>query len=324
VDQVVQNKLPDLKDPQMIRMIFGLALRVNVRDGKTKRAQEILELLLNRKMEGELEGTAAVLGDLVLQLRGQIEELRQQGPKAKEELNKTIANLTTFLNEVAKQPEEKLSPELARFLAFSYAGLNKHKDAATLLERIASPKSDAGDAKPDADKLAQYRAMQIMLVRELRLSKQYDKARNKLKDLLGSDWGSKSLDVKKELNSLWEDEEKFAAAGRAWNEMMSSLRPLIDKNPKYKDLYFECYYHLVFCIYKNALGAKDKAKKEEGINRAANLIVTLQQSKSDMGGEGLKKQYDELLEKEAILKSAYDGLLEATAKKSPRTAPKKN
>jgi len=145
-----------------------------------------------------------------------------------------------------------------------------------------------------------------------------------LKDLLGSDWGSKSLDVKKELNSLWEDEEKFAAAGRAWNEMMSSLRPLIDKNPKYKDLYFECYYHLVFCIYKNALGAKDKAKKEEGINRAANLIVTLQQSKSDMGGEGLKKQYDELLEKEAILKSAYDGLLEATAKKSPRTAPKKN
>jgi hypothetical protein len=325
VDQVVQNKLQDLKDPQMIRLIFGLALRVNVRQGQTKRAQEILELLLNRKAQGELEGTAAVLGDLVLQLRGQIEELRQQGKAATEELAKTVASLTAFLDEVSKQPEEKLTPELVRFLAFSYGGLQKHQEAAALLERIRIPKTDAQDKNGDQEKLAQYRGMQIMLVRELRLSKQYDQARDKLKALLGSSWGSKNLDVKKELNSLWEDEEKFAAAGKAWNDMMSSLRPLIDKNPKYKDLYFECYYHLVFCIYKNALLIQDKTKKEEGIQRAANLIVTLQQSKPDMGGEGLKKQYDDLLEKETVLKSVCDGILQpAGTRKPPRTSGKKN
>lgn len=313
VDQIQQNKLPDLKDPMMIRTLMGLALRTSVRAGDTKRAQEILTALL-AKSGDSLESTSAILGDLVVQLRGQVEDLRRKGDAGKEELDKTVKSFTAFLDEVAKQPAEKLNPDLLGFLARGYAGLDKHKEAADLLSRIPPPKAPAKD-ETDQEKeaafreqRANYRGIQIMHVRELRLSKQFDKATDKLRELFRTDWGAKAPEVLKERNSLWEDEGKFAPAAKGWSDLMSTLQPVLDKYPRYKDLYFECYYHYSYCVYKTSQTIADKTKQRDYLNRAANLIVNLRKNKPDMGGEGMKKQYDELLEKEAPLKKKVEAL----------------
>lgn len=308
VDQVRQGKLADLKDPVMLRTMMGLGLRASVLDGDTKHAHEILTSLMEQKSEGDLEGTSAILGDLVQQLRAQVEELRQKGKDGEKDLEKTVKSFTAFLDETAKLPAEKVTPDLLAFLARGYASLDKHKEAAELLNRITPPKPAAGQNQVEPEKLATFHHLQLMQVREYRLAKQYDQAREKLKGLLTSEWGSKKPEVRAELNSLWEDEGKYAAAGKGWNDLMSTLRPSIDKYPRYKDMYFDCYYHLVYCVYHNAQGMTDKAKKADNVRRAANLIVNLKRSKPDMGGEQLKKQYEELLNKEAPLKKAFDAL----------------
>ncbi len=308
IDQVRQGKLPDLKDPVMIRAMMGLGLRASVLDGDTKHAHEILTSLMEQKSDSALEGTSAILGDLVQQLRGQLDELRQKGKEGEKDLDKTVKSFTAFLDEMAKLPADKVNSDLLVFLARGYASLDKHKEAAELLNRITPPKPAAGQNQVEPEKLATYHYLQLMQVREHRLAKQYDQAREKLKGLLTSSWGSKKPEVKAELNSLWEDEGKYAAAGKGWNDLMTTLRPSIDKYPRYKDLYFECYYHLVYCVYHNAQGMADKNRKTENVRRAANLIVNLKRNKPDMGGEQLKKQYDELLGKEAPLKKAFDTL----------------
>jgi hypothetical protein len=198
-----------------------------------------------------------------------------------------------------------------RFLAFSYASLHKHEQAANLLSGIPAPQPAAGQAKVDPEKLAAYHSIRLMYIRELRLAKKFDEAAKLLKDeIFSQEWGRKSLDAKKELNSLWEDQEKYAPAAKAWSDMMSTLRPLIEKNNKYKDkdLYFESYYHYVFCVYKAGMNSPDKARRTEYIRRAANLINNLKKSKPDMGSDALKKQYDDLLQQESALKEMCDKL----------------
>jgi hypothetical protein len=277
-------------------------LRANVQEGNTKRAHEILTKMLDKKEEGDLEGTSAILGELVGQLRSQVEELREKGPSAKKELDRTVSKFSAFLNELAKQPVDRLGPDLVRFLAFSYAGLQKHEEAAEFLSRIPEPQADGDKKTPDPDKVNFYRGIQLMYVKELRLAKKFDKARDELKKILRTDWGQRGFDAKKELNWLWEDEGNFNAAAKGWNDMMTNIRPLIEKNAKFKDLYYECYYHVVYSLYKNALAIKDKTRQRENIRKAANWYIKLKQSKPDMGGENLKRLYDDLLQNEAPFK----------------------
>jgi hypothetical protein len=302
VDLVVEGKLSDLKDPQLLRGLLGLALRANVREGDSKRAKAILGLLL-QKTGSDLENSASVLAELVQQLRSQVEELRKQGPAAQAELEKTIASFAAFLDELAKQPPEALTPDLVRFLAFAYAGLDRHRQAADLLARI-SPAPMPGDG----DKEATYHGLRLLYARELRLAKDFATAGEVLKDIQATDWGKKNADAKKERIYLLEDEGKFAAAARAWTELMNTVLPAVDKNARLKDLYFEAYYHLTWCRYQAALLVREEGKRREGIRRAAGLIVRLESSRPDMGGEGLKKRYDALLKKEAPLREQYDDL----------------
>jgi hypothetical protein len=295
-----ENKL-DLKDPKGTRNIRGLALRAHIHEGNTKKAKEILGQILAKQEEGDLEGTSAILNELVVQLRSQVEELREKGPSGQKQLDETVSKFSAFLNDLGKQPDQ-LGAELVRFLALSYASLHKHEEAAEFLGRIPEPKPASGKESVDPEQLANYRGIQMMHVKELRLAKKFDKAREELKKLLVTDWGKRGFEAKKELHFLWEDEASFGAAAKGWNDMMTNIRPLMEKQAKYKDLYYECYYHVVFCLYKNALTIKDKTRQRENIRKAANWYVKLKQNKPDMGGDELKKLYDDLLQSEELLK----------------------
>jgi hypothetical protein len=218
-----------------------------------------------------------------------------------------VHNFSKFLNAMALESVSERSPEANRFLAVSYSILEQHSQAADFLAKIPPPRPDGG--KMDPERESAYQNLQLMHVRELRLARRFDEAQTKLRDVLRADWGKKNVDVQKELINLWEDRGDYAAAARGWNELMTTVRPLMDQNARFKDLYYECYYHVVFCLCKSADKAADDKKKNDDIYKAANWYVKLKKIKDDMGGSSLMSRYAALQESTPAFKKACEELL---------------
>ena len=243
------------------------------------------------------ENSLEILVQLIQQLRSQLEDLRQQGAPARAQLKKTVTNFSTFLDELTKQQEKNAKPEMTLFLGQSYSSLDKHGKAAKLFSTIKE------DAPP-----ANYHWARILYVRELRLGKDFSKAEAALQDILASDWGKQHLEAKKESILLLEDQEKYQlsrtqGAIPQWNQLMLSLRPKLQDN-RIKEQYFDCYYHLTYCIFQNALKKADTKQRQKEITVAASFIARLEEQ-SDTGTEVCKKRFQELLQKEPLLKEAY-------------------
>src|SRR5207245_2461052 len=110
---------------------------------------------------------------------------------------------------------------------------------------------------------------------------------------------------------LLEDQEQYQlsrtqGAIPQWNQLMLSLRPKLQDN-RIKEQYFDCYYHLTYCIFQNALKKSDKKQQEKEIQAAASFVARLE-DQPDTGVEMCKKRFHELLEKEPLLKEAYQAL----------------
>ena len=133
-DPVKVGELADLKEknPQLLRAVLGLALRASVQDNQVDQGKAILELLQQTFPENSFE----ILVQLIQQLRTTLEELRQQGTPAREQLKKTVANFSTFLDELTKQQQKSAQPEMLLFLGQSYSSLDKHERAAEILNTI--------------------------------------------------------------------------------------------------------------------------------------------------------------------------------------------
>jgi hypothetical protein len=288
---------PKTKDPQLLASLLGLGLRACVLESDLKQAQRLLALASHDSL-GEQKGNA-VLFEVVSDLRGQIEELREKGPEA--ELDKAMATFRAFLDELAAHPIENQSLELIRMVAVGYASLDQHRRAAELLERVPAP------GAADHEREALYHGVRVLHARELRLAREFAKAGQASKEILATDWGQRSIDARKEQIFLLEDEGKLAPAIRAWTELMTSVRRQIDQNARLRDQYFDCYYHLVHCRYEHAMKLTDDAKKKAALRRAAGLIVKLETTMPDMGSDTLKKRYRTLL-RDPALKEHYDEL----------------
>jgi len=78
-----------------------------------------------------------------------------------------------------------------------------------------------------------------------------------------------------------------------------------------KEQYFDCYYHLTFCILQNALKKSDNKQKEKEIRAAASFVARLEEQ-PDTGIEVCRKRLHELMEKEPLLKEAYRALKSST------------
>jgi len=306
VAQIGKGELPEIKkSPQVYMAVLGLALRANVQQGKIDEAQKILKLLLDSSKEGDLGDPTQLLLSLVQTLKEQIQELRKKGPSAKEQLDKTISSFESFVDALAKQ--DTLGSDSVLFLAQSYSSLSKHDKSAELLKKVPEPKPEGGNA-PDQKKMQNYRGIQMLLIRELRLAKKFDECESKLKEISGS-WGKGSLQVQKEKNLLLEDQELYIPAAKAWDQMMKALQSKINADPGSRELYWESYYHLVHDVYKNGMKQSDPKKKEKGIADAAGYIIKLEAgTKGDMGSEANKKRFEELLESEAPLREKHQEL----------------
>lgn len=302
-----RGKLLELKDPDLLPALLGLALRANVQDNKINEARELVGLLQQFSPEQSRE----ILKRLVQQLRLQVLSLREKGDAVKADLDRTVTNFTAFLDQLAKQQEQKPNAEMTLFIAQSYSSLDNHRRAAELVEKV-SPPADEKDPKP----VQVYRAARILAAREYRLDKQYDKADALLQGTQASvggkpGWGQQNMDVQKERIFLLQDQEKYSGAGGAilaWNGLMKQLQPRIREDVRLKEQYFECYYHLTWCLFKNGQKQTDPAKKLAASRQAARFVVQLQQTQPDMGGEANKKRFEELVKAEPELREQVEQL----------------
>jgi hypothetical protein len=346
-DHLKQGGPPADGTARMRRSIAVLALQALVQDNKMAEAQKLLDLLQRyAAADDDLGGgTIGVLVQMLEQLKGQIADLesKSDSPAAKAALARTKKSYGQFLDILAQQ--KKLPPEMGLFLATSYASLDQHAKAATLLEKVAEPEpfkeQPPEPLDPDLAKLPgrleayqkavdiynkklqeyntrmqSYRGTQIMLIRELRLAakdattpqdkqKYIDKTLAVLNKHMATDWGRKSFEVQRERVQLLEDLERYGGADGAivgWNSLMKQIQPSDESRRR---IYFDCYYHLVYCYYKNAQKIPDPKKKEDGIRRAAGFITKLETSEPTFGGDHLKDMYRKLLDSEPPLKQQY-------------------
>jgi tetratricopeptide (TPR) repeat protein len=302
-DPAQQAQLRVWKDKHaaLLQALLSLALRANVLDNKVDQGKSILDLLQASFPDNALD----IQIQLVRKLEEQVQQLRQRGDAAKAQLDKTVHDFSAFLDELLKHEQKSSRSDVFLFLAHAFSSLENHARAAELAARIPPPTAAAGK-QPDPKQLQIYHAARILAARELRLAKDFDKAEANINDILGTDWGKRNLEVKKERILNAQDRENYARAATDWSELMRSLRPRIQDNEIRKH-YFDCYYNFVYCIYKSAGQLSDPKRQARNIHNAANYIYKLEE-KSDPATETTKKRFHDLMEKELPLKEQYEQL----------------
>lgn len=327
------------------RALVVVCLRANVQIGNVNRAKELLDILLKSAAQDQAPGGAtAILTQIVQELREQIEQLTNDPDKA-DQLDKLKISIANFLDALAAQKDLPAETVLFLSSSYSsldradkalqlvevYKGQFADPGApparpAPLTEaeeKDAMKKANHEKAMEAWEKAFQdnqrkqqvFRASRLLRIRlqrqaaaEFQGQEKKDKllaARADLEAMLKEDWAKKSMDVRKERIQILEDLEAFggpAGAIRAWDELMK-------QNPRNNDQmlvqYYDCYYHLVYCLYKNGLKIPAQAQRDASLKQAAFLIVKLEGGLPNMGADFLKKRYEELLKKEPLLKEWY-------------------
>lgn len=311
-----------VKDPELARALLSLALRANVQTDNMAAARELLGLLQSSAGELDKGGASSILLGLVRQMEAQVQALRKDGAARQFELQHTISRFSAFLDEISKQPAKSMTPEFRRFLAIAYASLNRHDKAAELLSAAPRPTP----ATPENESL--YRSTRILLAKELRLDKHFDRANAVLDELAATEAGKRNLEVRYERIHILEDQGQYVRAAREWDKVMKSLAPLMNSHPellqkskkqplgdkdsaqlarqnRFRDEYFDCYFHFVECCVQHALAAADPAKRAERLQRAAVYILRLEENQPELWQESQQQRYRDMLDKEPLLKTQY-------------------
>jgi len=300
------------RDEQLQRGLMVVALRAAILDPNGgARAQQLLgslQVLAKDAKEGDSGNVSgSIYVQIVAEMNKQIQELKAGLPGTKATLDQTVKSFTAFLDQIAAKP---LTPELIFFLANAYQTLEKWSEAGQLLSKIPQPAASATDKEQNM-----YKAAQLMSIINLRKAKQFKEAETLLGKVIKTDWGGKSVQIAEERAMLMEDQSKWGGAAVAWKDLMGMLLPSITKGsapPKIKEQYYGAYFSYVNCLYKYAQ-TQQPPKSQDYIKQAARVIIKLEETQSDFGGETFKEKYTKLLATEAPLKKEYDALKKANA-----------
>jgi hypothetical protein len=307
VNDLNANKAPALqKNLQLGMAILGMALRSSVQLGKLDRTEEVLKALQTLQAEeGGARGADAVLGQLIVLIRQQVEELRKKGNQA--DLKSATENFSRLLDGLVKR-QKSPSPRFIMLLAECYSSMDQHKKAADQLEAIPEPKADA-----PMDERQMYNGSRLLLVRQLRQAggaANLEKAQKLLDEALGTKekpgWGRRSIDVLKERVFLLEASGDYVNAASQANQLIRMLLPKIASDNTMKEHYLELYFHQIYCIYKNGQGLTNQDQKDKAVHDAVRLIVDLEKKQDNFGSEASRKRFEDLLHQEPTLKEQYD------------------
>jgi hypothetical protein len=291
-----------LKNNQFLATpMLSLSLKANIQLGKIKKTDEALDALDAVTGEG---GNNSVLQLLATLIRIQVAELRKSGDAVT--LKKAIKGYTGILDKrIAKQ--KKLTPDFLLVLADCYTSMGEHGKAAGELAKVV-----IGKDTPDAERLS--KVVPLKLVRELRLSKvkkNLKKAAREMEKIMGPPggkpgWGRRNLEALREYGYLLEAQTKYSDAIVVWAPLVKQLAPKAQTDPRLKEIFLECYYHLVLSYYRHGLTLSTKDARDKSLALAAGRIVEFEKAwGADFGGDVSKQRFDELFTEAPALRKAY-------------------
>jgi tetratricopeptide (TPR) repeat protein len=310
VKEVNAGKLPHFaKNPQLGMALLNMALKADVQLGQLDKAREVLGALKALSAEagaGAEAGSSAILTQLALLIGQQVEELRKKNNE--ENLKKAVEGFSALLGDIEKQTKSP-TPKFILQVARCYSNMEQHKKAADLLAKAIEPPAGSPDVNL-------YHGIRLMLVRELRLSKETQKAHDILMDeIIGTrekkGWGQRDIGAQKERIFLLEEDGKYAEAALMANSLVKQLLPKASADNVMKENYLECYYHVAYCFLKHGQAQEDASKKDKLIKDAAKQVVELEKKWDGFGSDASKKRFEELLAKEPQLKEQYEQLKSA-------------
>jgi hypothetical protein len=289
-------------DQQLSPRLLPLALRANMQLGKIDRTEAVLEAL-NKVSAEENAGVTNILGTLAALIRMQVDELRKKSDK--EGLDRAIKGYTTLLDKQVAKVKGEAKPDFIRVLAACYSSMGEHSRAAEQLSKIPDPR-----AKPGTPEDNQHKGVQLMQVRELRMSgakKDLDKARELMDKMRGPDkqpgWARRNLPANMEHAKLLQAEEKWKEAFNVWVPLLKQLASKVrDGGEPIKEMYFDVYFNIVLCEINRA----PKEERDKALDAAAAQIATFEKSWEDFGNETSKRRFTELLDKDPALKAKYE------------------
>jgi hypothetical protein len=315
-----KNPVIRLKEFQITGQIVGLALRANIQLGRIDEATKLLKILQNLSgvKDNALVDTSAVLRGLVGELDTQIHGFRRMGDQEKVKLKRTQENFTLFLDALVKQGDKSLERKDLFFLARCYDILDQHDKAATIYGQYPRP-ANLDVAKKEKEvftddeerELQSYCYAQVMLARQLRLSKKPVEAKKILDAVAGFKNARQLLQVEREQICLLEDGGLYGTAITRWSTFMNApaLKNDLAVDRERKKIYFDAYYHLAFSYYKYSQLDKVKAagKEAQYLTKAADYIVRLESiaEKSPEGWQEIGHRFEELMRNEKTLHEAY-------------------
>jgi hypothetical protein len=231
-----------------------------------------------------------ILKSLIADLDAQIKTLRKD-KKDEAKLQQTVKNLSTFFDDLVKGKDiSKLKHNDIMFLANCYASLDQNAKAADMYALLPMPQLDPKDkGKKEAEDKAKkdqqlWWFLQIRRGEQLRLAKNYKEAKEVLEKVLADPAAVGKLVAQQELNHTYEDEGNFRKGIDLWYEFMqngSLKNQMTNKSlpesvrSKAKQMYFDGYYHYVFCFYNFSQSEAGKAKEEQWLITSANFIVKM-------------------------------------------------
>src|SRR5205807_3727052 len=142
-------------------------------------------------------------------------------------------------------------------------------------------------------------------------------AKKVLEEVLGDPHSMGKFLAQKELIHIEEDAERFGNAITGWGKFLGNPQlqqalndpgKTVAEQRRMKEVYFEGYYHFVYCNFMYGKKHLKADKKEFYIKRAADYIVKLETSGNREGWEIAGPRFVELLNNETMLKEPYEVL----------------
>ena len=306
VDEIAAGKLPELKNNlPLVRGILDNDLRATIQLNKLDRTPVVLNCYKQLATGDAADaGAAEVLKQLVVFIPPQLEDLKRKKDEAG--LKKAQETFGTILEKTIKPlTGDKLTPKLIYFTAQIYSSMDRHKDAADLLDKVPEPAKEA--AKTDVDL---YQTVRVQYAKERRLNGELEEARKAMTAIMGdpkTGWGRRKVDALVENVELLGAEGKNKDAAEFANALIQKLLGRIDTDPRMKEIYLQCYYLMVENAYRQAQKSKDKApdKYAKGVKTSAALAVDLAKRQGGFVNDATRGRFRALMDAEPDLKDAF-------------------
>ncbi|HMP16563.1 MAG TPA: hypothetical protein PKD72_06050, partial [Gemmatales bacterium] len=249
--------------------------------------KRILAILDKRKNDNSLGNSTRFLQSTALRIRSQLDEFQKQGASTKTAYEAVLNSFRLFLEQIDKSAELQSSQRV--WLANSYMVIGDFAKAVRVLENIKEPQSKQSSDAKDGDEneqqwFRQASALLIQALREMAMleedandrDKQLSVVERELQKIMQEPWAKRNPNLLRDEIYLLQLRGKYSGRTGAitrWDQFRNVLAPLHTKNDAMKELYWEAWHNLAYCVFKEAQILRNPEAKQKAVNRAAALIA---------------------------------------------------